>query len=90
MLLTKSIPSIAPLGQDLSTTSVNKPFRQGGTMAQYKYGEYLHQSNHEEFDKTYAPGTIAANSGIYRCTNCGDEEACNKGNPLEAARTGSD
>ena len=51
-------------------------------MAQYKHGQYLHQNNHQEFDNAYEPGTIAANSGIYRCTNCGDENACNKGNPL--------
>jgi hypothetical protein len=52
------------------------------SMAQYKNGQYLHQNNHTEFDNVYAPGTNAPNSGIYRCTNCGDEDACNKGNPL--------
>lgn len=51
-------------------------------MAQYKYGEYLNKSDHTEYDSEYTPGTIAANSGIYRCKNCGDEIAANKGNPL--------
>ncbi len=51
-------------------------------MAQYKYVQYLHQNDSAEYDKTFEPGTIALNSGIYRCTNCGDEDACNKGKPL--------
>ena len=51
-------------------------------MAQYKFGQYLHQKDAPAYDETFHPGTIAANSGIYRCTNCGDEDACNKGNPL--------
>ena len=51
-------------------------------MAQYKYGNLLAQNNHEAFDTELTPGTIAPNSGIYRCTACGDENACNKGNPL--------
>jgi hypothetical protein len=51
-------------------------------MASYKHGEYLHQNQHEEFDRVLTPGTIAANSGIYRCVGCGDEVACNKDNPL--------
>jgi hypothetical protein len=51
-------------------------------MALYKNGTYLTQSQHSAFDETHSPGTIAQNSGIYRCVNCGDEYACNKGNPL--------
>ena len=51
-------------------------------MAQYKYGGYLTQSNHSEYDNIYCPGSIAPNSGIYRCEACGDEVASNKGNPL--------
>ena len=51
-------------------------------MAQYKYSQFLNQSNHDAYDQTYTPGTITPDSGIYRCTNCGDEVACNKGNPL--------
>jgi len=51
-------------------------------MALYKDGEYLHQSTHAAFGTVYTPGQIAPYSGIYRCTNCGDEDACNAGNPL--------
>jgi hypothetical protein len=51
-------------------------------MAQYKYAQYLSLNQHSAFDDLNEPGTIAANSGIYRCENCGDEYACNKGNPL--------
>lgn len=48
----------------------------------YKYGAYLSQSNSDEFDKLYHPGTAAPRSGVYRCENCGDGYACNAGNPL--------
>ncbi len=51
-------------------------------MALYKYASYLAQSDHSEFDKTYRPGDICPNSGIYRCDICSDEIASNKGNPL--------
>ncbi|MBN9241922.1 MAG: hypothetical protein J0I98_03930 [Mesorhizobium sp.] len=51
-------------------------------MAQYKYGEYLQKSDHEAYDTEHTPGTVVTNSGIYRCKNCGDEIAANKGNPL--------
>jgi len=51
-------------------------------MASYKYGEFLAKNQSEAFDHELTPGTIAANSGIYRCYGCGDEVACNKGNPL--------
>ena len=51
-------------------------------MAAYKQIEYLHKLDHAAFDKEFEPGTIAVNSGIYRCTNCGDEAACTKGDPL--------
>lgn len=51
-------------------------------LAQYKYAQYLQENNHAEFDADYAPGTVMNNSGIYRCKNCGDEIAANKGNPL--------
>jgi hypothetical protein len=52
------------------------------TMAQYKYAQYLQQSQHVAFDEVHTPGTVAVNSGIYRCESCGDEIAANKGNPL--------
>jgi hypothetical protein len=48
----------------------------------YKYGNYLSQSNHGEFDELYRPGANCPNSGIYRCEGCGDEIASNKGNPF--------
>ncbi len=51
-------------------------------MALYKYGDKLVRSDSDAFDAVLTPGTIAVNSGIYRCTGCGDEDACNKGNPL--------
>ena len=51
-------------------------------MASYKYGKYLTASDHEEFDKTHAPGTEAYNPGIYRCVVCGDEIGIAKGHTL--------
>jgi hypothetical protein len=51
-------------------------------MALYKNASFLTQSTNAAFDSLLAPGTIAANSGIYRCAACGDEVAANKGNPL--------
>jgi hypothetical protein len=51
-------------------------------MALYKYAQYLSTSDSDAFDKLWEPGQVPAHSGIYRCTNCGDEDACNKGNPL--------
>jgi hypothetical protein len=51
-------------------------------MAQYKYDKYLQKSDHAAYDTLHSPGVIAENSGIYRCENCGDEVAANKGNPL--------
>ncbi|WP_305097395.1 hypothetical protein [Croceibacterium aestuarii] len=50
--------------------------------AWYKYGFYLTQSDSEQFDKLYHPGTTAPYSGIYRCENCGETNACNAGDPL--------
>jgi hypothetical protein len=51
-------------------------------MAGYKYGSYLKQNNHEEYDKEHSPGEEAYNAGIYRCTGCGDEIAIAKGHTL--------
>jgi len=51
-------------------------------MALYKHGNLLTQSNDAAFDTLYGPGQSAPHSGIYRCANCGDEDACNQGNPL--------
>lgn len=51
-------------------------------MALYKYGSYLTQSQHVNFDTERKPGEVVPDSGIYRCVNCGDEIAANKDNPL--------
>ena len=51
-------------------------------MALYKYSTNLAPSDHDAFDATHPPGTVMVNSGIYKCTGCGDEIAANKGNPL--------
>lgn len=51
-------------------------------MALYKYSNNLHQNDHSAFDEELKPGEICANSGIYRCTGCGDEIASNKNNPM--------
>lgn len=51
-------------------------------MALYKYSTNLTKNEHAAFDAKLKPGTVVANSGIYRCANCGDEIAANKGNPL--------
>ncbi len=51
-------------------------------MAQYKYGAYLNQSDHQAYDTLHKPGETCLDSGIYRCEACGDEIASNKGNPF--------
>jgi hypothetical protein len=51
-------------------------------MAWYKDQKFLTHNSHTAFDALLHPGTVVSNSGIYRCTNCGREDACNKGNPL--------
>ncbi|CAD0262822.1 MULTISPECIES: hypothetical protein [Pseudomonas] len=51
-------------------------------MAQYKHGNFLHKSDHSEYDKKYSPGTEAPNPGIYRCVSCGDEIGIAKGHVL--------
>ena len=51
-------------------------------MALYKYGNYLKQSQHQEFDSLYGPGQTCPNSGIYRCEGCAREIASNKDNPF--------
>lgn len=48
-------------------------------MAWYKYGKFLSENNHENFDKIYNPGQTPPDAGIYRCVGCGDEIASNKG-----------
>jgi hypothetical protein len=51
-------------------------------MASYKNSQVLQYNDSTAFDTLLPPGTIVANSGIYRCTACGDEVAVNKGDPL--------
>ncbi len=51
-------------------------------MASYKSSNFLQHNDSAVFDALLSPGTIVANSGIYRCAGCGDEIAANKGNPL--------
>lgn len=51
-------------------------------MALYKYQNLLERSDHAAFEMHWKPGEAPPNSGIYRCANCGDEIAANKGNPL--------
>jgi len=51
-------------------------------MALYKNADYLHDSDSAEFDETHTPGTPGPHSGIYRCENCGREDACNAADPL--------
>lgn len=51
-------------------------------MALYKYATYLTQSDSSAFDNELKPGETCPNSGIYRCTGCGDEIASNKNNPM--------
>ncbi len=51
-------------------------------MAQYKYGQHLKQADNSAYDARHAPGSVAANPGIYRCVACGDEIAIAKGHTL--------
>lgn len=51
-------------------------------MAVYKYPGAISQNSGAAFDEVLQPGFMLAISGIYRCVNCGDEIAANKGDPL--------
>lgn len=51
-------------------------------MAHYKHGSFFEHSQAPVFDMVFSPGTAAPLSGIYRCTACGYEDACNEGLPL--------
>lgn len=52
-------------------------------MALYRDKDHVKEANpHPCFESIHKPGEIAEYSGIYRCVNCGDEDACNKGNPF--------
>lgn len=41
-------------------------------MANYKYPQYLAQSNHVAFDAIHSAASTAPHSGIYRCEGCGE------------------
>lgn len=51
-------------------------------MAVYKYSENLQKDDHANFDVERALGTDTPDSGIYRCTGCGDEIGIAKGHKL--------
>jgi hypothetical protein len=51
-------------------------------MANYKYSQYLAQSNHSAFDAIHEPGDAAPHSGIYRCEGCAANVASNYSQPL--------
>lgn len=52
-------------------------------MAYYKYLKFLHSTSDAAFDVRHSAGTLAANSGIYRCAGCGREICVAKGQRLE-------
>lgn len=47
-----------------------------------KYLESTTESEGSVWRRLYNPGATCPVSGIYRCSNCGDEVTCNKGDPL--------
>lgn len=51
-------------------------------MANYKYAQYLKQSNHNAFDTITLPGHATPHSGIYRCEGCGKNEVSTHGHPM--------
>lgn len=51
-------------------------------MAIYQNGKELTHLVNSRFDVKHKPGQIVPYSGIYMCTNCGDEAACNHGDPF--------
>lgn len=51
-------------------------------MAYCKYLRRIEESDDPAFDALHSPGMTVPHSGIYRCPNCGDEVACNAGNPF--------
>jgi hypothetical protein len=52
-------------------------------MALYSDQAHVRKANpHQCFEEVRKPGEIAKYSGIYRCVNCGDEDARNERDPL--------
>jgi hypothetical protein len=51
-------------------------------MAAYKNADFFTQQTGPAFDFLHKPGMPVPVSGIYKCSGCGDEIACNKGDPF--------
>jgi len=51
-------------------------------MALFKHNINLHRSDSKAFDDSHPPHSTTPHTGIYRCINCGDEVASNKGDLL--------
>ena len=51
-------------------------------MARFKTDFGLKKDPSDLFDKLHQPGSFVPTSGIYRCTGCGREDACNQGDPF--------
>lgn len=51
-------------------------------MPTFKYASEFVRMNGPAFDTLHKPGDRVPLSGIYKCTGCGDEVCCNKGDPL--------
>ena len=56
-------------------------------MARYKRCAKLTASDEPMFKETYAPGTLAPHSGIYRCAACGQEAVSTEGHKLPPTNT---
>lgn len=48
-------------------------------MAAFKNSDFFTHQTGPAFDFVHKPGLLVPLSGIYKCTGCGDEIACNKG-----------
>ncbi len=51
-------------------------------MALYKSGTNVRVGHGMAFESIHKPGATCPHSGIYRCENCGHEDACNRGDPM--------
>lgn len=51
-------------------------------MANYMNKAEVTYKESDIFKPTFKPGTRVPRSGIYVCTNCRDEAACNEGDPF--------
>lgn len=51
-------------------------------MANYKYQQFLKQSDHQAFDALHRPGQSTPHSGIYRCEGCGINEVSTYSHPM--------